>query len=135
MEFDEEFDVVAAVIRRGNKILITKRKKNSFMGGRWEFPGGRVECGEDYEQALIREIAEELGVRIKILNLFNLNHHIYDLGNGKKRKILLISYEAEIVGGEIQCIGVEEYRWVKPEKLKEYDFVDADKTIVEKLLN
>jgi mutator protein MutT len=136
MRFDEEFDVVAAVIRKGEKILITKRLKDSFMGGRWEFPGGKVECDEDYEQALVREITEELGVKITIIELFHLNHHVYDSDGGKKRKVLLISYEAEIpVGeGEIQCIGVQEYKWVLPAELKDYDFVDGDIPVIKRLL-
>jgi mutator protein MutT len=136
MIYDEELDVVAAVIRKGKKILITKRLKGSFMGGRWEFPGGKVECDEDYEQALIREIAEELGIRINIINLFHLNHHVYDLEGGKKRKVLLISYEAEVPDGEgeIQCIGVEEYRWIKPAELKKYDFVDGDLPVIKRIM-
>ena len=134
MKFDEEFDVVVAVIRKGDRILITKRKRGSFMCGRWEFPGGKVECDEDYEQALVREIFEEIGVKIKIINLFHLNHHVYDLVGGKKRKVLLVTYEAEIIEGKIQCIGVQEYKWISPKELEKYDFVEGDLPIIKRLL-
>lgn len=58
---DEEMDVVAAIITSGEKILITKRPPGSYMEGKWELPGGKVEENETREEALIREIREELG--------------------------------------------------------------------------
>jgi len=66
---DEQYDVVAGVIRDRGRILITKRKEGSYMAGRWEFPGGKVEKGEKPRDALVREIQEELCVGIVITDL------------------------------------------------------------------
>jgi 8-oxo-dGTP diphosphatase len=125
-------NVVAALINKGDRILITKRKQGSYMAGRWEFPGGKVEAGEKPREALMREIKEELCLEIDIDDLFCAKQHIYDLGS-KKRRVKLSFYEAHIVGGEIECIGCDEYVWATRKELKDYDFVDGDAEIVRKL--
>jgi len=128
----EEMDVVAALIWREGRVLIAKSKAGSYMAGRWEFPGGKVERGEKPEDALIREIKEELGVEINVLDLFHVNNHVYDMLE-KKRHIRLLSYNAELIRGEIQCIECQECRWANPKELKDYVFVDADIPVMEKL--
>ena len=70
-------DVVAAVIRRDGKILITQRLDNVDLAGLWEFPGGKVEAGESFDAALQREISEELGVKIRIGHEFFTVDHDY----------------------------------------------------------
>ena len=131
---DEHLDVVAAVIRDGERILITKRKEGSYMAGRWEFPGGKMEKGEKPYQALIREIKEELCVEIKIDKLLYVKQHIYELSDDRKRRVKLLFYEAGISKGEIRCVGCSEYRWVMPKELTGFDFVDGDRELVEKLI-
>jgi 8-oxo-dGTP diphosphatase len=130
---DEHYDVVAAVIKDGEKILIARRKEGSFMAGRWEFPGGKVEKGEKPQQALIREIKEELCVEIKIDKLLYVKQHIYELSDERKRRVKLLFYEAVISKGEIKCVGCSEYRWVLPKELAGFDFVDGDKEVVRHL--
>jgi 8-oxo-dGTP diphosphatase len=130
---DEHLDVVAAVIRDGERILIAKRKEGTFMAGRWEFPGGKVEKGEKPQQALIREIKEELCVDIRIDKLLYVKQHIYDLSDDRKRRVKLMFYEAQIKKGEIKCVGCSEYRWVLPKELSSFDFVDGDVEFVQKL--
>ena len=132
MVFDEYMDVVAAVIKEGDRILIAKRKEGSYMAGRWEFPGGKVEKGENPHQALIREIKEELSVEINITGLLYVKQHTYELSD-RKRRVKLMFYEAQIARGEIKCIGCSEYRWVLPGELSGFDFVDGDKEFVQKL--
>ena len=132
MVSDEYMDVVAAIVIKEGRILITKRKEGSFMAGRWEFPGGKVESGEKPREALKREIKEELSLEIKINDLYCVKQHIYDLGV-KKRTVRLFFYEAQIVRGEIKCVGCSEYIWVLHKELKDYDFVDGDAEIVRKL--
>lgn len=127
-------DVVAALIIKENKILITQRKKDSFMGGRWEFPGGKLGGGEGPEDGLKREIFEELSIRIKVGKLFHTNYHTYKIEN-KKREIKLITYLCEILKGEPRCVGCQDFRWVSPEELRNFDFVDADLKVVERLTN
>lgn len=126
-------DVVAAVIIKGNKILITQRKEDSFMSNRWEFPGGKLKEGEMPEEGLRREIFEELGVKIKVGKLLHTNYHTYQIGNSK-RKIKLMTYLCEILEGEIRCIGCSDFRWVNAEELRNFDFVEADLGVVRKLV-
>ncbi len=129
---DEHMDVVAAIISRDDRILITKRKQGSFMAGLWEFPGGKIEAGEKPRDALKREIKEELDVEIEIDELFYAKQHVYVLGT-KKRQVKLFFYEARMTDGIIKCLGCDEYRWVTKSELKDYHFVDADAEVVEKL--
>jgi 8-oxo-dGTP diphosphatase len=131
---DEHYDVVAAVIRDGEKILITLRKEGAFMAGRWEFPGGKVEKGEKPQQALIREIKEELCVEIKIDKLLYVKQHIYELSDERKRRVKLLFYEGVISKGEIKCVGCSEYRWVLPKELGGFVFVDGDVEMVQFLV-
>jgi 8-oxo-dGTP diphosphatase len=130
---DEHLDVVAAVIRDGERILIAKRKDGTFMAGRWEFPGGKVEKGEKTHQALIREIKEELCVDITINKLLYVKQHLYDLSDDRKRRVKLMFYETAITKGEIKCVGCSEYCWVLPKELAGFDFVDGDKEFVQRL--
>src|ERR1051326_8002428 len=70
-------DVVAAIIRRNGKILITQRLKNVHLAGLWEFPGGKVEAGEALKDALVREIREELGIEVRVGDEFFRTEHDY----------------------------------------------------------
>jgi len=70
-------EVSAALIFRDGKLLITRRHAKSHLGGLWEFPGGKREAGETFEQCLVREIREELGVEISVGELFEEVSHAY----------------------------------------------------------
>lgn len=130
---DEYYDVVAAVIKDGEKILITRRKEGSFMAGKWEFPGGKVEKGEKPREALIREIEEELCVEITINKLLYVKQHMYELSDERKRRVKLMFYEAALEKGEIKCVGCSEYKWVLAKELTGFDFVDGDVEFVRML--
>lgn len=130
---DEQFEVVAAVIKDGDRILIARRKEGSYMAGRWEFPGGKVEKGEKPRDALIREIMEELCVTIEVTGLLYVKQHLYELSDERKRRVKLIFYEARITKGELKCVGCSEYRWVAPKELSGYDFVEGDRETVQLL--
>src|ERR1017187_7910806 len=71
-------EVSAALIFRSGKVLITQRHANAHLGGLWEFPGGKREAGETFEECLAREIREELGVEISVGKLFEEITHAYD---------------------------------------------------------
>jgi mutator protein MutT len=120
--------VVAAIIRRDNRILLTRRFNNVHLPGLWEFPGGKVEAGESLEDALKREIMEELGVQIAILYEFFKVDHAYPT-----KTIRLHFYECSIVKGEPQPLDVADLRWVAPRELSSYPFPDADKELVSRL--
>lgn len=121
-------EVTAAVIIEKGKVLIAQRAENQKMAGKWEFPGGKVEQGETYEECLKREISEELGIKIEIESLFVENIYRYDSGT-----IKLIAYKARYIEGEYDLSVHNQIKWVKPDELDNYDFAPADILIIKKL--
>ena len=119
--------VIAAIIRKEGRILIGRRRVGTFAG-KWEFPGGKMEPEETQEECLARELAEELGIEARIGKLFLSTRHTYS-----HMAIEFITYEAEIVSGELRLRDHNEIRWVLPEELSLYDFPEADRSVVEKL--
>lgn len=114
--------VVAGVIWRDDgKILITRRPTNGRHGGYWEFPGGKVEQGESDKAALAREILEETGLSINVLEEFSRIEHRYpDL------QVTLIGIHCEYMGGTPQCIEVDDFTWIEPEEVNQYTFPEAN---------
>ena len=121
--------VVAAVVRRGGRILITRRRDDAERGGLWEFPGGKVEPGEDEPQALRREIREELGCDLSVGALLLRHGHRYpDLA------VELAFYECELPAGEEpRAIGVAELEWAAEGTLASRPFCEADVPILAEL--
>jgi 8-oxo-dGTP diphosphatase len=120
--------VTAAIIRRRDKILITRRPEGSRYAGLWEFPGGKLEDGESPEQCLRREIREELGVEIAVDRVFDAIFHRYAWGD-----VLLLAYDCQLRSQTIKNLGVAEHRWVSPAALADYSMLPADTPIVSKL--
>ena len=124
-------NVVAAVIRDDkNRFLIAKRKACQSNGGLWEFPGGKVEQGETEKEALVREIREELGVKILVLKFLKCT--IYKYPN---KTITLYSYYCEIVEGTPTNIEHDEIRFVPLSDFDKYEFSGANKETIELLQN
>ncbi len=120
-------DVVAGVIRnKENKILIAQRGFHKAHGGMWEFAGGRVEDGETFEDAIIREMKEELEIDVKPIK--RLGSHQYDY---PELSINLMAVECKYVGGELVQTEHEAIAWVTPEEMNKYKFTPADEFIVE----
>ena len=121
--------VAAAIIEKDGRILIGKRKMGRFAG-RWEFPGGKIEPGETPQGCLERELREELGVDARVGEFVLATRHIYP-----HVPIELITYRAEIISNDELCLREHtEIRWVNPEELGEYDFPEADRAVIEKLM-
>ena len=118
-------EVVAAIVRRNGKILITRRLDHVHLGGLWEFPGGKVEAGEGLEVALQREISEELGVKIRIDNEFFTVEHDY-----VTKSVRLHFFHCTIVEGEPAPLAVADLRWVRPNELSRFDFPPADSELI-----
>jgi 8-oxo-dGTP diphosphatase len=117
--------VVAAIIRKGDKILIAKRAEGDGPeGGKWEFPGGKIEKGESPEDALAREIMEELDVRIKVGALYALI---------PTDRIVLMVFLADYVSGTLKNIGCADSRWVKADELGGFEFAAPDIPVARKL--
>lgn len=114
--------VVAAVIRRGGSILVTRRKEDAERGGKWEFPGGKVEPGESEPAAVVREIAEELGCAVDVGSLLARHVHRYpDL------EVELAFYACTLPhGAEPRALGVAAMEWARRDALSGYDFCEAD---------
>jgi mutator protein MutT len=122
-------DVVAGVIRREDgRLLITQRLPDDTLGGYWEFPGGKVDPGEELPAALRRELMEELGVETEIGPEIQRTVHAYP-----DRDVRLYFYEARIVSGEPQKLEVADLRWVTVDELMDYQFPEADLPLLNQL--
>ena len=121
-------NVVAALIWKDDKFLICQRPAHKARGLLWEFVGGKVEEGEEFEEALVRECREELSIEIKPINLFMQVEHVYaDI------TISLWLYNAVIVSGTPLLLEHVDMKWIKAENIDDFEFCPADKEILEKI--
>ena len=122
-------DVVAGVIRRDDgRILITQRLPDDTLGGYWEFPGGKVDPGEELRAALARELREELGLETEIgAEIHRIVHPYPD------RDVRLFFYDVRILSGEPQKLEVADLRWVTTDELMNYQFPEADLPLLNQL--
>lgn len=123
-------EVVAAIIKRKDKILITRRGPTKHLAGYWEFPGGKKEVNESTEQCLIREIKEELEISINILNFFM--ETIYHYPN---KSILLKSYICNIESGVIKLNDHDKIEWIMESEFINFKFAPADIPFINALTN
>ena len=122
--------VVAAVIERDGKYLITQRRKTAVLGGLWEFPGGKVEPGETDETALARELQERLGVGATIKLRIASRQHQYE-----GYSVDLNLYQAELLPEqEPAARRVADFRWVASDDFDQYPFPAADQATTDLLL-
>lgn len=119
---DKSFRVVAAVIRREGKYLITQRRETASLPLLWEFPGGRVEPGETDADALNREFKERLGASVTVGKPVAFRRHEYE-----GYCVELVLYEADLQSDDLEVLGVKEYRWVPADEFSEYPFPPADR--------
>lgn len=120
-------EVVAAVIERGGKLLITRRPEGTHLAGLWEFPGGKPHPGEGLEEALRREIREELGAEITILERGDTVDWAYP-----DKRVSLVFFRCAI-REEPRALEGQEIAWVAPADLARYDFPEADATLIARL--
>ncbi len=117
--------VVAAIIRKGDRIFATQRGYGEFKDG-WEFPGGKVEPGETPEEALIREIREELDADIEVGSLLTTVEYDYP-----KFHLSMECFWAELVpGSEMKLIEHEACRWLSIDELEEVNWLPADIEVI-----
>ena len=114
-------DVVAAIIKKDDHFLLAKRKKEKYMGLKWEFPGGKFEKDESFEEALSREILEELNVNIEIHNKVAEERFQDDEIN-----IVLHYYICSLIDTDIVLSEHEAIEWVKKQDFLNYEFVPGD---------
>ena len=121
--------MVAALIIRGDEVLICQRRPDQPMGLQWEFPGGKIEPGESAEQALARELDEELGIHATIGRLVTRIRHNYRNGGA----VDLQFFTVREYTGEIANRIFAQLVWARLETLPEYDFLPADRGLVRDL--
>ena len=120
--------VAAALYHRDGRILIAERPAGKHMAGRWEFPGGKVAPGESEQDALTRELEEELGVEVTVSRPLMRLKHSYD-----DRDVELSLWIVEGFRGEPQGLDGQRLKWVRPEQLVEEDILEADLPFVKAL--
>ena len=124
-------DVVAAVVRDGERVLVTSRPAGAHLGGHDEFPGGRREPGETLEQACVREVKEEVGLDVKVVGLLGIAWH-----QDAERKLALSFFECACTGPtELSAEVVTERvaRWVDRRELPKLNFPPANRDVVKRL--
>ena len=124
----KSIEVSAALIFRDGRMLIAQRHAKSHLGGLWEFPGGKREAGETFEQCLVREIREELGVEISVGGLFEDIAHAYP-----EKTVHLRFFTCKLLAGEPQPLDCAALKWVTKPELADFEFPAADAQLLEKL--
>ena len=121
--------VVAALILREDTVIICQRRADQPMALKWEFPGGKVEAGESAEQALRRELDEELGIDAEIGKRIDRTRHTYRSGSA----IDLQFFAVHQFAGEMTNRIFNDLRWCPLRDLTQFDFLAADKTLIRDL--
>ena len=121
-------EVSAALIFRDGKLLITQRHAKSHLGGLWEFPGGKREPNETFEQCLVREIREELGLKISVGELFEEVVHAYP-----EKSVRLKFFICKILSGKPQALDCAAVKWATKTELATFDFPAADARLLGRL--
>jgi A/G-specific adenine glycosylase len=122
--------VTAAVISKDNKVLIACRPPRGLLGGLWEFPGGKLQDGEDLQGCLRREIGEELGVEVEVGAQIGEYRHAYT-----HFRVTLFAYRCILLQGEPRPIQAADVRWVLPGDLPKYPMGKIDRQISQTLLS
>lgn len=122
--------VIAVIVDKQGRILITQRSLKKQLGGLWEFPGGKVEEGESPVQTLIREIKEEVNLDVTGFDFLSQIHHDY-----ASHQVTLFVYRVQSFHGKALCCEEQSaLRWVAPQQLKDYAFPEANHAIIKSLI-
>lgn len=120
----------AGVIVEGARVLLSQRKSGTHLAGAWEFPGGKVEPGEDPRDALARELREELGIDVDVSDPLEITLHRYET-----KSVLLLFFAAKrrVGSAEPSAIDVAAVRWASVEELRDEEFPPADVAVLAKV--
>jgi 8-oxo-dGTP diphosphatase len=113
--------VVAALVRQGGRILMSRRRPDQPMPNRWEFPGGKVEAGEAPVAALAREVREELGCEIDVGGIYEVVFHAYP-----EFDLVMMVYAATVARGVPRAVEVAEVAWIEAAQIPSLDLLPAD---------
>lgn len=120
--------VAAGLVFRHGHLLITQRHLGDHLGGLWEFPGGKCEAGESYPAALRRELQEELGIEVEVLDRLAALDHTYP-----EKTVHLEFFRCRLVAKEPQPLGCAQFAWVNREALANHAFPAADARLIDRL--
>ena len=118
--------ICGIITNTDGKIFIARRKKDKLLGGKWEFPGGKIEKDETQKECLQRELNEEFAMQIKVGERLGENEHQYE-----NFSILLIAYNCEFISATFELMDHDAYEWIAPEDLSCYDMAEADRPFLE----
>lgn len=121
--------VVCGIIYKGDKIFLCRRNPDKQLGGYWEFPGGKIESNEKPEQALKRELNEEISMSVKTLSYFTTIIHEYE-----KLTIELIAYKCEFIEAEFKLTDHDKYEWLDLKQMINKKLAPADVPILQRLM-
>jgi mutator protein MutT len=124
----QAIEVSAGLVFREGRLLITRRRMQDHLGGLWEFPGGKREPAESFEDCLRRELLEELGIEVRVGELAADILHAYP-----DKTVYLRFYRCVWVSGEPRPMGCEALAWVGMDDLSRYAFPAADRQLIEQL--
>jgi len=122
-------EVSAGLVFRGGKLLIAQRPEGGHLAGLWEFPGGKREPGESFEECLRRELREELGIEVEVSERVESLTSAY-----KERTVQLEFFLCRLLQHEPRAIGCPAFAWVTREELGNYEFPPADARLLGRLL-
>jgi 8-oxo-dGTP diphosphatase len=121
--------VVAALIRDGGRVLLSRRRRGQHLEGTWELPGGKLEPGETPAAALAREIAEELACTISVGRIWDVVAHAYE-----DFDLLMMVYACALVSGTPRPVQVDDVRWFRASELAALDLPPADAPLVARIV-
>jgi A/G-specific adenine glycosylase len=123
------YNIAVGIVWNKGQILISKRRENGLLGGLWEFPGGKIEGGENAEICIIREIKEELGVYVKPTTFLKQIKHAYT-----HFSITMDAYNCDFLHGCPQPLGCDDWRWIRPGQIKTLPFPKANHKLFDKII-
>ena len=123
------FHIAIALIWCDGKLLIARRPPKTHLANFWEFPGGKCEEGETLEDCLVREVREEIGIEVEITSGRPAIEYVYP-----ERKVVLHPFDCVPAAGEPQALGCQEWKWVEPNDLNQYEFPAANASLIENLI-
>ena len=124
----QSIEVSAALVFQHGKLLITRRHAGAHLGGLWEFPGGKREPDETFEQCLARELREELGIEVEVGGLFEEISHAYP-----EKAVHLKFFTCKLASDKPQTLGCAAFKWIEKAELADFEFPAADARLLEKL--